>query len=332
MQQKRGKFVISLDFELMWGVRDLVTIETYGNHVKGVHTVLPHMLQLFSSYKVNATFAAVGFLFFENRQQLLQSLPQQQPQYNNPFRSPYGDYINNIGESFETDPYHFGSHLIKAILATPGQELGTHTFSHYYCMETGQTVDDFREDLCTALRVAREQYGVEITSIIFPRNQYDNNYLKVCKENGIICVRGNEHSWVYEPRPFEKETLLRRACRLLDAYINISGHHCYSDEEMVAAEPVNIPSSRFLRQYKPWLRLFESLRLRRIKRAMTYAARHNKTYHLWWHPHNFGINQDKNIAFLEKILQHYQELARKYDFTSYTMTTLAKELKAAHGK
>ena len=39
-----GKFIISLDFELMWGVRDLVTIDTYGQHVAGVHEAMPKML------------------------------------------------------------------------------------------------------------------------------------------------------------------------------------------------------------------------------------------------------------------------------------------------
>jgi hypothetical protein len=30
-----GKFVISLDFELMWGVRDTQTIEKYGDAIIG---------------------------------------------------------------------------------------------------------------------------------------------------------------------------------------------------------------------------------------------------------------------------------------------------------
>ena len=31
-----GKFVISLDFELMWGVRDIETVESYGENLRGV--------------------------------------------------------------------------------------------------------------------------------------------------------------------------------------------------------------------------------------------------------------------------------------------------------
>jgi hypothetical protein len=59
---------------------------------------------------------------------------------------------------------------------------------------------------------------------------------------------------------------------------------------------------------------------------MKYAAKNNMTYHLWWHPHNFGINQDKNFVFLEQILLHYTMLHKRYNFESHTMTLLAKEL------
>jgi len=332
MQQQTGKFVISLDFELMWGVRDLVTIEQYGNHLKGEHTAIPRMLQSFTKYKVGATFATVGFLFFDNKEQLLQHLPAKQPQYTNSNFSPYHTHIaQEVGESYPADPYHFGSHLVRLIGETPLQEIGTHTFSHYYCLEPGQTIEDFEEDIKMAVAVAKSQ-GITIQSIVFPRNQYNANYLQVCYKHGITSVRGNEDSWLYEPRSFDKETMLRRAIRLIDTYINLTGHHCYSDAYMSASRPYNIPSSRFLRQYKPRLKILEGLRLRRIKKGMTYAAKNNLTYHLWWHPHNFGINQDENIAFLEKILAHYQFLHQQYNFTNYTMTGLANQLEAVYAK
>jgi hypothetical protein len=50
------------------------------------------------------------------------------------------------------------------------------------------------------------------------------------------------------------------------------------------------------------------------------------TYHLWWHPHNFGIHQEENFLFLEKILQHYRQLQQEYQFQSITMTNLAEKL------
>jgi hypothetical protein len=90
--------------------------------------------------------------------------------------------------------------------------------------------------------------------------------------------------------------------------------------------PIDIPASRFLRPFSKKLRLFEGLRLIRIKSAMNYAAKHNMTYHLWWHPHNFGVYQNENFIFLEKILEYYQYLNKKYGFKNYTMTMLAESL------
>src|SRR6476659_9972443 len=90
MQQ--GKFVISLDFELLWGVRDKVGIQQYGQHIKGVHKAIPRMLEMFRKYGIKATFATVGFLFFENKQELLSNLPKKIPGYTAKSLSPYAGH------------------------------------------------------------------------------------------------------------------------------------------------------------------------------------------------------------------------------------------------
>ncbi|MFT3909280.1 MAG: polysaccharide deacetylase family protein [Ferruginibacter sp.] len=328
-----GKFVISLDFELMWGVRDIVTIDSYGEHIRGVHEALPKMLACFQRHNIKATFATVGMLFFKTKEELLAGLPKTEPRYKIANLSPYGDYMmKNVGEDYKSDPYHFAPELIKLIQDSPNQEIGTHTFSHYYCLEAWQTVDNFRDDLEAAMNAAKKM-GIQITSIVFPRNQFNNNYLQVCKDAGILTYRNNEESWLYNARSGEKESLVRRALRLMDAYINLTGHHCYTEEYMLSSGfPVNIPSSRFLRPYMTRLQFLDWLLLKRIKKSMTHAATNNLMYHLWWHPHNFGINQLENFAFLEEILVHYRYLNEKYGFTSCTMTELAHELIAEQKK
>ena len=60
---------------------------------------------------------------------------------------------------------------------------------------------------------------------------------------------------------------------------------------------------------------------------MTYAAKHGLTYHLWWHPHNFGTNIRENLAFLEKVLVHFHKLSDKYGFRSVSMQQLTDLLK-----
>lgn len=327
MKQKinHGKFVISLDFELYWGVRDKRTIEGYAQNLKGVHTVLPKLITLFNQHKTEVTFSTVGFLFCKDKEELMIALPQKKPLYKDKNLSPYTDGFKLVGNSEMDDPYHFGYSLLQLIKQNPQHEISTHTFSHYYCLEPGQTIEDFKADLQAALVVAQKE-NIDIDSLVFPRNQYNESYLKVCKELNINSVRGNETSWLYAPRSGTSEELHRRALRLLDAYLNISGHNCHSDEYMTRGNVTNIPSSRFLRPYSSQLKMLDGLRLKRITSGMTYAAKNNLTYHLWWHPHNMGIDQKENIDFLTKILKHYCLLNEKYNFESYTMSRLCKQL------
>lgn len=322
-----GKFIISLDFELLWGVRDKKTIDQYGSNIRGVHQIIPRLLQLFEYYQVAVTFSTVGFLFFENKAELLEHIPNNLPSYDNKNLSPYLGHFDILGNTASEDPYHYAPNMIQAIQQQPQHEIGTHTFSHYYCLEAGQTVEQFKEDLVQAIAVAKEK-GINITSIIFPRNQYDDSYLKVCYDLGIYCFRGNENSWIYESRNGNDESLLRRALRLIDAYVNISGHHGHTDTFIKNNKLIaNVASSRFLRPYSQKLSFLERFRLQRITSSMTYAAKHNLSYHLWWHPHNFGVNQEENLNFLAKILSHYASLNLRYGFQSYTMSNLVNLLK-----
>ena len=119
---------------------------------------------------------------------------------------------------------------------------------------------------------------------------------------------------------------MKRAFRLLDSYLNISGHNTTKLSDIKSTKPYNIPSSRFLRPYSPFLKSLEGLRLKRIKKSMEYAAQEGEVFHLWWHPHNFGMHQDANLNFLEELLKHYCSLNSQYGFESLTMTALANQL------
>jgi peptidoglycan/xylan/chitin deacetylase (PgdA/CDA1 family) len=313
-----GKFVISLDFELFWGVRDKRTIENYGANILGVQLALPAMLRLFDEFGVRATFSTVGFLFAENKEVLWQYLPAVLPGYNNEKFSPYPE-LDKKGFDEKDDPYHFGYSLFRQVADNPNHEIGTHTFSHYYCLETGQTIEAFEHDLAAAKKIASKE-NIRVRSLVFPRNQFNESYLSACKMAGIDSFRGNPVSWLYEPRNKNDESLIRRSLRFIDAYINITGYHCHTKNYVSSFPITNVAASRFLRPYSKRLVFLDSLRLRRIKKAMQHAARHNKLFHLWWHPHNFGSNLHENLSFLRKILMEFRELQEKYKFQSETMS------------
>ena len=323
----KGIFVISLDFELHWGVRSRLRLDQYRENVHGVRRVVPALLDLFAQYGIHATWATVGFAFFDSREQLLSGLPTRKPAYVDPRLSPYPE-LESIGLDESCDPFHFAASLLRLIAGRPGQEIGTHTFSHYHCLEAGQDVDAFRDDL-RAARKAAGRFGISLESLVFPRNEFNPDYLEACRQMGIRAFRGNESSWFYRPRSRREESLVRRALRLLDSYVNLSSHNCASREEILREFPYNIPSSRFLRPHSRLLSLLDPLKLRRIRNSLRHAARYGKVFHLWWHPENFGTHTRKNLAFLEKILREYAALRDQYGMESLNMGEIAARWPAA---
>ncbi|MBV9441959.1 MAG: polysaccharide deacetylase family protein [Acidobacteriaceae bacterium] len=327
MKQRKAALVISLDFELYWGVRDLRDLNACRTSLANVGPAILRLLDLFSRFEIHATWATVGFLFFRTRRELLASLPGAQPNYDSSVLSPYR-HVLSIGRDEEDDPFHFAPSMIRAILDTPHQELGTHTFSHYYCLEDGQTEACFRDDLMAAVQAA-QSWNVTLRSLVFPRNQVNRAYLRACADCGIYAYRGAGAHWMYRARKRSGETLLRRAARLLDAYLDISGHHTLSLQETAENPPLNLPASRYLRPYCRRLRLLEPLRVSRICRGLDYAASKRRGYHLWFHPEDFGVNLHENLHCLEKILIHYARLRDAGVMESITMGALAGRLSTA---
>ena len=280
---KHGAFTISLDFELMWGVRDKCTVASYGANILGVREAVPALLDLFAELEIACTWATVGLLFFATKEDMLAALPTRLPRYADPSLSPYQD-VAEAGPDEGRDPYHYGYSLIKRIIGYPAQEVGTHTFSHFYCLEKGGNPEAFRADL-EAARAAAARLDVTLTSIAFPRNQMSTSHLAICRELGLRAFRGNELAWFHRPRPDGAQNLAVRGFRLADSYFPIAGAQDHEPEFLDGI--VNVPSSRFLRAARDET-MFERVRLQRITSAMDTAARRATLFHLWWHPHNFG--------------------------------------------
>lgn len=325
MEDKPGTLVVSLDFELLWGMRDKHSVADRGPGVLGVRQVIPRLLEAFQEHGVKATFAAVGLLFFDDKATMATHLPELRPKYKDKQLSPYEGHLDLVGPDEVTDPYHFGLSLLRAIQKHPQHEIACHTFSHYYCLEPGQTEEEFAADLDAAI-MAATPHGITLRSLVFPRNQFNSTYLGICLKKGMVCYRGNESGWLHAPRNSGQERLFRRACRLADAWINLSSHHCHLLAAPRNGSPVNIPASRFLRPWNRWTAALEPLRARRITRAMDHAAKTGRVFHLWWHPHNFGMELERNMAFLQRILGHFDKLRREQAMRSLTMHELANEI------
>ena len=321
-----GTLVISLDLEFYWGMRDVVSLNDYRQNLAGVRRAISAMLELFTEYEIHATWATLGFLYYENFEQLKDNLPKQLPSYSKEGLSPYKYFNTSSSPELEL---HFCPETIATIARCSGQEIATHTFSHYYCLEAGQTQAEFAADLEAAIAVAKKM-NIDTKSLVFPRNQYNEAYLQTIAECGIDCYRGNQQNAIYNEENGDGDRPKKRILRLLDTYFNLTGHNTYSRSrskeslsQLQSDYPINIPASHFLRPYSPKLKYLDRLRLRRITSSMQHAAKQGEIYHLWWHPHNFGINLAENLSFLEQILQSYQNLNRQNKMQSLNMGEVA---------
>jgi hypothetical protein len=160
-------------------------------------------------------------VLFETKAELLDALPEIRPTYANPRLDPY-PALASIGADERSDPFHFGLSLARMIVACEGMELASHTFSHYFALEPGQTGEQFAADLAASVQ-AGERLGERPTSIVFPRNQVNPAYLGICRDAGLTSFRGTERGWMYRAAAGAGNTRARRAARLLDAYVGLSG-------------------------------------------------------------------------------------------------------------
>jgi hypothetical protein len=316
----QSAFVISLDFEQHWGVYDHSTVDSYRAKLDGGRRAIPQMLARFAAAGIHASWATVGLLLCEGREDALAQYPGH-PEYHD-LGIRIRDVIERSGDSETDDPYHYALSLAQRIAAVPGQEIATHTFSHYFCLEEGPSVQDFERDLEAAKKIA-SRHGIDLTAIVFPRNQYSPAHLAACRRQGIRAFRGNPEADPYLPRKAADTTRMTRLMRLLDAHLEVVSTDKLLSRRTEEEGLVNVPASRFLRPVSGIDRRFSRLRLRRIRAEMTRAAQRGADYHLWWHPHNFGLYADDNFALLDAIVAHYQELRGRYGMESMTITEAA---------
>src|SRR3546814_5478424 len=93
----------------MWGMRDHATTRDYGHRVLGEREAIPAMLELFEKSGIHATWATVGFLMCDGRDELLARAPEDLPTYADPRLSNYS-YLDEVGVSERVDPYRSEEH------------------------------------------------------------------------------------------------------------------------------------------------------------------------------------------------------------------------------
>ena len=322
-----GALVISLDFELHWGIRDHAdrTTAAYADLAPS-RQVVTDLATVFAERGIRATWATVGLLFASDRESVEAVRPTRRPAYRRPELDPYRE---PIGESEDADPEHLAGSLVRRLAATPGQEVASHTFSHFYCLEDGQDGDDLRADLAAAQAIAA-QLDLRLTSLVLPRNQWNPRYAPIVSEAGFTCIRGPQPSFGHEARAHGQHGMLGRAGRLVDTYAGTSPPPTTAWDAVRRPDGLcDVPASAFLRPYSPGRRRLVPLQYRRLVAGMRDAARRGRIFHLWWHPQNFARHPEESFELLDRLLDEFDRLGRREGLASLSMRDVATTVTGA---
>jgi len=307
--------VISVDFERRWGLHYLLGTnqDAYREHLENVQPVVLGLLRMFTARNLRATWAAVGALACRDWSEYFARAPQP-PKYHNPALAISPRYA----ERDRDGQLYFAPELLCAVHATPGQEVGTHSFSHVLMREPGVTADDVRADLAAVACLWRERFGAPPVSLVFPRNQVA--FLPTIRSCGIRMWRGNEAAWYYDCNETSSTRPLARARRLLDAVNPFVRHARAREGDMTRA-------TLFLRTNLPaplW-----TLHRARILNELD-ALRPPAVFHIWWHDHNLGAHLQERLGRVEQVCDMIAERSLRGFLVSQSMGDLLEEAAVLH--
>ena len=324
---ERAKLVISIDLELFWGMQNRRRLDGARYDLLQARRAVPMLLALFSEYAVRATWASVGLLFCESKDQMLEYLPTRLPVSEDMAVSPYA-HIARIGESEADDPFHFAPSLIDRVAQVPGQEVASHSFANFSRTRHGESVDPqvFEADLRSAIGVARRR-GIMLRSLVFPDNRISADILDICRRLGITAYRGDPSAWPYN-RKRERgmsgvRRELRRWARALDSVAPVTGHRCVSPPLRGAKSPVNVAATRQIYPLIDRSRWLATMQRRRLLSELDWSAKKGGRFHIWWRVRDLTPHMDEKFDEIRQLLDRFDSWRRLGKMESVTMHEVA---------
>lgn len=270
-----GKFCISIDLELGWGVRHRPSREYFQRCIHHEREVVRRLLAAFARYDVAVTWAIVGRLL----------VPGPAP----------------------VDAAGFGERLwyapdvVDAIVAArPAHDIGSHGFEHLSA--TALDAAAFRADVEAARDVHRAQ-GLDFSSFVFPRNHIA--HVGLLAALGPRVFRGEDQGWATEARR-RLGTRAGRVANLLDKALPLPPVAVRTRRHGALVE---LPGSMQLLGRQGPRRLISSFStLAKIEQGLSAARARCATFHLWFHPSNFYYAMEPQLELLTRVLAKVSEL------------------------
>lgn len=279
---EKGVFTLSIDLECAWGSGKKSLIPA---HLQERATIDKFLL-LCEKYRISCTWAVVGNLFLKDKKEAADRSIKVlgRGKYVYAHMSGHDETLNNN--------LWFGEDIIQKILGCKvAQEIGCHTFFHSLDSETNPV--DFAEELRQSSRIAKEKFGVELKSFVYPKNKIWGGS-ECLKRSGRVIYRGSDKKRNI-PIPG-----MGQLFKIVDEYFGLPALEVYpyKDEHglMVVSGSYFYPTilkGRFCPPMKS--------RVRKCLGGINNAIRHGGIFHLWFHFHNISLNPEYWLDGLEKI-------------------------------
>lgn len=301
MSPARGAFTLSLDFELVWGSRDLYDpLDPLLKLARRTRErVFEPLLALFVKHGVVATWATVGSLFCDQSERVNGALfPDVTPPRHAWYPRPWFDAVP-AGTEAEHPEFYARSLVVK--LRDAGQEVGSHSFSHPIFGDPGCSRESAESDLARCVSEA-DQLGIKLRSFVFPRNVV--GHVELLRKYGFTAWRGPEPTWYRHlsvPGPVKRLAHLAEVAAAVTPPTVLPWRDAYGLWV--------IPASASLLPYDGIRRAIPlSRRVTRCIRGLDQAAKDGRICHLWFHPINLATDPERMVDALRQVIEHAAKL------------------------
>ncbi len=294
-------FTLSLDFELVWGSRDLTEDPTTLERLARVtrDAVFDGLLGSLTQHGAVATWATVGHLFLDRAERVNGTLHPDVVPPRHPWRT--APWFDGVPEGTEAEhPAYYGRSLVLR-LKDAGQEIGSHSFSHPIFGAAGCSREAADTDLRRCLAEAAA-LGITLRSFVFPRNV--PGHVDLLARHGFTCWRGPEPVWY---RGTRVPGTISRLAHIAD--VATVG----KPPTVMPARDAHglwvIPASTSMLPIDGVRRMIPiGRRVERAIRCVDQAARDKRICHFWFHPINLASDPEGMLAGVDAVLEHVARL------------------------
>lgn len=313
MSAQRGSFVLSLDFELIWGTLDLFGPEGFRSAcVLERRTIVSDLLKLLDEYEIPATWCTVGHLFLDRCDGKHADRVRAKHAWH-----PEDWFRHDPGGDEGPDSIFLGRALVEKVLACrTKQEIGFHSFSHMIWGDSGFSREAAESEIDGCYEAA-SWLGFKPASFVFPRNK--PGFLDVLASRGVRVFRGPG------PRFYERDenaSPVGRLAHLMEVAMGTQAPTVRATRD--AHGLVNLPGSMIyfpahgVRGLIPIER-----RVARARKAIRRAAQDGSTFHMWFHPTNLADHYDRMMAGLREIFSIVRAAREKGTIDALPMKAFA---------